>query len=98
MKRALAGMFAVVALAGSGIVAGAGSASAAPAGCKLVWHDKNTAGVSCKSIGTFHALAKCKNGSTAIGAAAYPGTTSYAYCSSYGSSLKIPVQWNAARG
>ncbi|MEU3844390.1 hypothetical protein AB0E88_30735 [Streptomyces sp. NPDC028635] len=96
MKRRLAGVLTVAALTLSGAAVAAGPATAAPASakafsCKLVWHDKNTAGVKCTG-GTFIAAAKCKNGRVAQGAAAASGTTSYAYCTSYGSSLRTPVQ------
>ncbi|MFI8522526.1 hypothetical protein ACIGEZ_32725 [Streptomyces sp. NPDC085481] len=97
MKRVLASVFAAVALAGAGLATSGGAASAAPAGpralsCSLAWSDANTAGVKCYG-GTFVGAAKCKNGRTAQGALAASGTTSYAYCSSLGSSLKKPVEW-----
>lgn len=97
MKRMLVSTFAVAALAVSGMAATTGAASAAPTdakafSCKLVFADSNTAGVKCTGGGTFIAAAKCKNGKTAQGSAAAAGTTSYAYCTSYNSSLKKPVQ------
>lgn len=75
------------------------ASEAAPSGaaslsCRLAWSDSYTAGVSCTG-GTFVAWANCKNGSRAQGAAAASGGTSYAYCSSYGSSLVQPVRWGA---
>ncbi|MEU1625542.1 hypothetical protein ABZ746_09475 [Streptomyces sp. NPDC020096] len=99
MKSKIASAFIIAAMAGSGLAATAQGASAAPASparlsCHLAWHDANTAGIKCTG-GTFVGVAKCKNGRTAQGAAAYSGTTSYAYCTSYGSSLVIPVQWTA---
>lgn len=101
MRRVVLSAFAVAALAGSSLAVTGGAASAEPAGttalhCRLAWNDNNTAGISCTG-GTFVGWAKCKNGSTAQGAAAYSGTTSYAYCSSYGSSLKKPVEWGWVR-
>ncbi|WP_141753900.1 MULTISPECIES: hypothetical protein [Streptomyces] len=97
MKRTLAGIFAVAALAASGVAGTAGAASAAPVEaqafkCNLVWNDNYTAGVKCTGGGTFMAVARCKNGKLAQGTAAAAGTTSYAYCKSYYSSLKKPVQ------
>ncbi|WP_175411831.1 hypothetical protein [Streptomyces sp. TRM64462] len=83
-------MLTIVALTGSGVLATAGGASAAPASpqglsCKLAWHDANTAGIKCTG-GPFIGAAKCKNGRTAQGAVAASGTTSYAYCTSLNSS------------
>ncbi|MEU3619458.1 hypothetical protein ABZ725_45290 [Streptomyces sp. NPDC006872] len=91
MKRLLISTFAILTLAGSGLVATANSASAAPSAfdCKVVFDDGNTAGIKCTGS-TFYAAAKCKNGKTAHGAAAASGTTSYAYCTSYNSSLANP--------
>ncbi|GHG83575.1 hypothetical protein [Streptomyces griseocarneus] len=104
MKRLLSTAFAVVALAGTGAITTAGSASATdqPAavrtvnlkGCKT-WNDKNTFGANCSGSRSFLALARCKNGRVVQGAEAYPGTWSYAYCSSVGSSLKTPVSSNS---
>jgi hypothetical protein len=67
-------------------------ASAKPQ-CKVVWNDANTAGIRCDGgKGSFVGWAKCKNGRVALGARAAYGTTSYAYCTSVYSSLKIPVE------
>ncbi len=91
MKRLLMSMFAILTLAGSGLVATANSASAAPSAftCAVVFDDGNTAGIKCTGS-TFNAFAKCKSGKLAIGATAASGTTSYAYCTSYNSSLAYP--------
>ncbi|MEZ7004426.1 hypothetical protein [Streptomyces sp. AD55] len=101
MKRTIAGLFAIAAMAGAGLATTAAAASAAPEtaralSCKLSWNDANTAGITCTG-GTFVGWAMCKNGSRAQGAAAASGKTSYAYCTSYNSSLKIPVQWGAVQ-
>lgn len=80
-------------------VAGAGDGDldgVAPAwlDCRLDWHDENTAGVVCGG-GSFFAVAECADGSLVQGAVAAAGTTSYAYCTSVGSSLRHPVGWDA---
>ncbi|MFF4734213.1 hypothetical protein ACFY3M_55655 [Streptomyces mirabilis] len=83
--------FAILTLAGSGLVVTANSASAAASAftCTVVFDDGNTAGIKCTGS-TFYAWAKCNNGKTAQGAVAASGTTSYAYCTSYNSSLLYP--------
>ncbi|MFD9396827.1 hypothetical protein ACFWBB_40665 [Streptomyces sp. NPDC060000] len=86
--------FAILTLAGSGLAVTANSASAAPSAftCKKVFDDGNTAGIKCTGS-TFNGFAKCKNGTLAIGASAASGTTSYAYCTSFNSSLATPRVW-----
>ncbi|WP_217241689.1 hypothetical protein [Streptomyces sp. AC555_RSS877] len=83
--------FAILTLAGSGLVATANSASAAASAisCTRVFDDGNTLGLKCTGA-PFFVAAKCKNGKTAQGAVAASGTTSYAYCTSYNSSLASP--------
>jgi hypothetical protein len=94
MKRQLMSTFAILTLAGSGLVATANSVSAAPSAitCAKVFDDGNTAGIKCTG-GAFNGWARCKNGKDAIGATAASGTTSYAYCTSYNSSLAYPRVW-----
>ncbi|MFD7933974.1 hypothetical protein ACIA6D_41830 [Streptomyces cacaoi] len=95
MKKALAGMFAVLALAGSGLAASADSASAAQVKtitCTKQFQDANTVGFRCTGGGPFYTQALCKNGKWAHGADAAAGTTSYAYCTSLNSSLAVPLQ------
>lgn len=102
MKRTITSAFTIMALAGAGLAATAGSVSAAPVGpitpaalsCRLAWNDANTAGITCTG-GSFIGAAKCKNGRVVQGASAASGTISYAYCTSVNSSLVIPVQWTA---
>jgi hypothetical protein len=98
MKRLLMSTFAILTLAGSGLVATADSASAAASAitCKKVFDDGNTAGINCTGGGPFNGFAKCKNGKYAIGATAASGTTSYAYCTSYNSSLASPCVWGGS--
>jgi hypothetical protein len=87
--------FAILALVGSGLVATANSASAAASAltCKKVFDDGNTAGIKCTG-GAFNGVARCKNGKYAVGATAASGTTSYAYCTSYNSSLASQRVWD----
>ncbi|MFF0630598.1 hypothetical protein [Streptomyces sp. NPDC004296] len=103
MTRLLSTAFAVVTLAGAGFITTTGSASATatdqPGAAQTVslkacttWHDKNTFGAKCPGNKSFVAWAKCKNGRVVQGAEAYPNTWSYAYCSSVGSSLAVPLQ------
>ncbi|MFI6871545.1 hypothetical protein [Nocardia sp. NPDC050406] len=101
MKRLLAATFAVTALVGAPLLIGDATASAAPPlgapgglNCRLSWYDANTAGITCTG-GTFVGAAQCANGKVARGAAAHSGTPSYAYCTSFGSSLATPVRWGA---
>ncbi|MGW1781853.1 hypothetical protein ACWCQQ_22295 [Streptomyces sp. NPDC002143] len=97
MKRLLISTFAILTLAGSGLVATANSASAAASAftCAKVFDDGNTAGIKCTGA-SFNGFAKCKNGKYAIGATAASGTTSYAYCTSYNSSLASPRVWGGS--
>ncbi|GAA0612523.1 hypothetical protein [Streptomyces crystallinus] len=101
MRRVIATAFAIAMLAGTAATT-ATTAAAGESGksslhdCRLDWNDANTAGIKCWG-GTFVGWAVCKNGSRAQGQAAYPGTTSYACCSSYGSSLVKPVRWGAVQ-
>ncbi|WP_157641436.1 hypothetical protein [Longispora albida] len=68
--------------------------------CALSWNDNYTAGITCVGggNGSFRASAQCKNGQWARGETVALGYTSYAYCSSLGSSLYKPVRWNAFVG
>ncbi|NEA63251.1 hypothetical protein [Streptomyces sp. SID12488] len=83
--------FAILTLAGSGLAVTANSASAAASAltCAKVFDDGNTLGLKCTGS-PFFVAARCKNGTTAQGAVAASGTTSYAYCTSYNSSLASP--------
>src|SRR5690242_8532230 len=95
MKRGIVGALAVTAIAGASLFATSTAAMAAqPPGCKLDWHDANTAAVKC-TRGSFIGGAKCKNGQVVSGAQAAAGTTSYAYCTSVNSSLASPIVWSA---
>ncbi|MFD9393494.1 hypothetical protein ACFWBB_23035 [Streptomyces sp. NPDC060000] len=97
MKRQLMSTFAILALAGSGLAVTANSASAAASAftCVKVFDDGNTAGIRCTGS-AFNGFAKCKNNQYAIGATAASGTTSYAYCTSYNSSLASPRVWGGS--
>ncbi len=85
MRRTLVAVAAAL-LAGSGVVAGAGTATAGPAACQT-WNDARTFGGKCSS-GTYYAQATCTNGATVRGATASNGSWSYAYCASVGSNYK----------
>ncbi|MFJ8547350.1 hypothetical protein ACIRFH_36370 [Streptomyces sp. NPDC093586] len=96
MKRALASTFAAVALAVGGLTLTASPASAAT--CQT-WQDDNTFGASCNSANAYYAAVKCSNGQTARGVITNDGRWSYAYCTAYGSNVRIAggaqgkVQW-----
>ncbi|SDD16782.1 hypothetical protein [Actinokineospora iranica] len=93
-----ASALAAVLISSAGLLSGASTANAestaAAFNCSLVWNDSATAGIRCTGS-SFIGAAVCNNGQVAQGAKAASGTTSYAYCSSVYSSLKIPVQWDA---
>ncbi|MFD5428350.1 hypothetical protein [Streptomyces sp. NPDC127084] len=87
MKRSLATGFAAVALAvGSMTFASAPTASAAA--CST-WQDENTFGASCNTANAYYAKVKCSNGRYAFGVTTNDGRWSYAYCTAFGSNVRI---------
>ncbi|MGW2896742.1 hypothetical protein ACWDAO_19500 [Streptomyces sp. NPDC001212] len=90
MKRTLASAFAATALAVGGLtVLTAPPASAASTATCTTWQDENTFGASCNSANPYYAKVLCSNGKIARGVITNDGRWSYAYCTSYGSNVRI---------
>ncbi|AXI80347.1 hypothetical protein [Peterkaempfera bronchialis] len=87
MKRTLASAFATAALAVGGLtVVAAPPASAATC---TTWQDENTFGVSCNSANPYYAKVRCSNGQDARGVTTNSGRWSYAYCTAFGTNVRI---------
>lgn len=87
MKRTLASAFTATALAVGGLtVLTAPPASAATC---TTWQDENTFGASCSSANAYYAKVQCSNGKIARGVTTNDGRWSYAYCTSYGTNVRI---------
>jgi hypothetical protein len=86
MKRALLGSLAAASLAVAGLTAMSSPASAAT--CQT-WQDENTFGVSCSGANAYYAKVRCSNGKDARGVTTNDGRWSYAYCTSFGTNVRI---------
>ncbi|KAA6212062.1 hypothetical protein CP973_21505 [Streptomyces albofaciens JCM 4342] len=98
MKRMIVSTLTAVVMAGAGLTATAGNASAAPANatrllCAMVWHDDTTVGVKCIG-GSFFAAVRCDNGEFPKGEVAASGAISYASCAPFNASLEQPIKWS----
>lgn len=94
VNRMIASTLAAVVMAGAGITATAGSASAAPRLlCAMVSHDDTTVGVKCIG-GSFMAAVRCENGRFPKGEVVTAGNISYASCASVNSVLEKPIKWS----
>jgi hypothetical protein len=65
-----------------------GTPAAGAAAC-TTWQDENTFGASCGTANAYYARVKCSNGKYARGVTTNDGRWSYAYCTSFGSNVRI---------